>query len=272
MFNGRWPWEMAHAVAWSWLISWRPLGLRVRGKSLKKESPRFRRADLELEPERDGLGDVTRCAGGAGGRRRGDGLLRGGSLPRAWCTPWDRGLQCTRERHEVGKTPWGDAPAVRGRVAGGGDPGVQGPQGGCLRGRPVRGLLRLAWSGRGVGPYFQTPDEARSVLFAYLEGPYDRRGRHSARGTCPLRSSRGGGRLDTNLFALHPPQKRGRSGSGLGPARGLVWGHRPQVQLGRGPLHLFLNRLAGAPRFQEGLRVGFIAASASFFCAWLLAH
>jgi putative transposase len=38
---------------------------------------------------------------------------------------------------------------------------------------------------------FRTRDEARSVLFAYLEGFYNRRRRHSALGTCPRRSSRG---------------------------------------------------------------------------------
>jgi hypothetical protein len=46
---------------------------------------------------------------------------------------------------------------------------------------------------------FRTRDEARSVLFAYLEGFYNRR------------SSRGGGQRIPNLSALSPPQKWGKS-------------------------------------------------------------
>jgi putative transposase len=58
---------------------------------------------------------------------------------------------------------------------------------------------------------FRTRQEARSVLFAYLEGFYNRRRRHSALGTCPRRSSRGGGQRILNLSALPCPLKRGKS-------------------------------------------------------------
>ena len=58
---------------------------------------------------------------------------------------------------------------------------------------------------------FRTREEARSVLFAYLEGFYNRRRRTLPWDTYPRRSSRGGGQRILNLSALPCPPKRGKS-------------------------------------------------------------
>jgi putative transposase len=58
---------------------------------------------------------------------------------------------------------------------------------------------------------FPTREEARSVLFSYLEGVYNRRAGTQLWVTYPLRSSRGGGGPGTNLSASHSPRKRSKS-------------------------------------------------------------
>ena len=61
---------------------------------------------------------------------------------------------------------------------------------------------------------FQTREGARSAVFTYLGGTSVGTGTQLS--TCRPGSSRGGG-PDTNLSALHPPRKRGRSTSGSRP-------------------------------------------------------
>ncbi|MDR5710119.1 MAG: integrase core domain-containing protein [Armatimonadota bacterium] len=137
----------------------------------------------QLDPGRGGLGDAPRRPGGAGGGRPGDRPLSGGSLPRAWCT-----TQTVERNTPGGPTKSEDfvgctSPAVRGPVAGGGDPAVHGPQGGTPTRSPCARRSSLSVEREVLDRYrFQTREEARSVLFTYLEGFYNRRRRHSALG------------------------------------------------------------------------------------------
>jgi transposase InsO family protein len=115
-----------------------------------------------------GMGHAPGCPGGVGGGRFGDGAMEAPACPRP-SAPLRPGLAVQQ-------------PAVWSRAPGSEDPALHGPQGRCLRQRPVRGVLRHAPPGGAQPvPFLRTRDEARSVLFAYLEGFYNRR-RHSALG------------------------------------------------------------------------------------------
>ena len=89
-------------------------------------------------------------------------------LGSGWCTTLTGGLSTRACGLELGCGPRGFWPVEA--------------QGGRLRGRPVRGVFATLDREVLRRCRFRTREEARSVLFAYLEGFYNRRRRHSALG------------------------------------------------------------------------------------------